>query len=77
MGEIFVRGPKSLETLQWLTSNDVSKLEDGDAQYSLLLNPSGGLVDDIIIYCLKKNEEYLVCVNASNADKDFSLDERK
>jgi aminomethyltransferase len=72
MGEVFVRGPKSLETLQWITSNDVSKLENGQAQYSLLLNHEGGMVDDIIVYCLRKNEEYLVCVNASNAEKDFA-----
>lgn len=72
MGEIRVRGPKSLETLQWLTSNDVSKLGAGQAQYSLLPNDQGGLVDDIIVYCLKPHEDYLVCVNASNTDKDFA-----
>lgn len=71
MGEIFFDGPKALETLQWLTTNDVSKLEVGQAQYSLLPNDRGGLVDDIIVYCMKKNESYLVCVNASNKDKDF------
>src|SRR5438270_2707284 len=71
MGEVFVRGPKALESLQWLTSNDVSKLENGQAQYSLLLNPEGGMVDDIIVYCIEKAKNYLVCVNASNADKDF------
>lgn len=71
MGEIFFRGPKALESLQWLTSNDVSKLNMGEAQYSLLPNFDGGLVDDIFVYCLKKNEEYLVCVNASNIEKDF------
>ncbi len=71
MGEIFVRGPKSLETLQWLTSNDVSKLQAGQAHYSLLTNPKGGIVDDIIIYCLAPASEYLVCVNAANIDKDF------
>lgn len=72
MGEIRVKGAKALSTLQWLTTNDVSQLNDGDAQYSLLPNLSGGLVDDIIIYCIKKNEDYLICVNASNKDKDFS-----
>ncbi|HEX4925397.1 MAG TPA: glycine cleavage system aminomethyltransferase GcvT [Bdellovibrionales bacterium] len=71
MGEIWVRGPKSLETLQWLTSNDVSKLEANKAQYSLLTNEKGGIVDDIYVYCLKPNELYLVCVNAANVDKDF------
>jgi aminomethyltransferase len=71
MGEIFFNGPKALESLQWLTSNDVSLLNPGDAQYSLLLNKEGGLVDDILVYCIEKNQNYLVCVNASNIEKDF------
>src|SRR5258708_7656915 len=61
MDEVFVSGPKASETLQWLTSNDVSKLENGNAQYSLLLNPKGGLVDDVIVYCISKNSVYMVC----------------
>src|SRR4051812_4674993 len=52
MGEIRVKGPKAVETLQWLTTNDVAKLESGHAQYSLLPNEQGGIVDDIIVYCL-------------------------
>lgn len=72
MGEIRVKGPKAVETLQWLTTNDVSKLNDGQAQYGLLPNEQGGLVDDLFIYCLKKDLDYLVCVNASNKDKDFA-----
>src|SRR3989338_813591 len=72
MGEIRVKGPKALETLQWLTTNDVSKLDRGQAQYGLLPNDQGGLVDDIFVYCLEKNADYLVCVNASNTDKDFA-----
>lgn len=72
MGEIRVKGPKALETLEWLTTNQVSKLEEGQAQYSLLPNEDGGLVDDIYIYCLKKNSDYLVCVNAANDDKDWA-----
>ena len=71
MGEIRVQGPKSLETLEWLTTNRVSKLQAGEAHYSLLPNDQGGLVDDIIVYCVAPNEDYLVCVNASNKDKDF------
>ncbi|MEK6627881.1 MAG: hypothetical protein AABY53_04595 [Bdellovibrionota bacterium] len=47
MGEIRVKGPKAVETLQWLATNDVSLLENGQAQYSLLPNNEGGLVDDI------------------------------
>jgi len=72
MGEIRVKGPKAVETLQWLTTNDVAKLEKGQAQYGLLPNDKGGLVDDLFIYCLDKNADYLVCVNASNKDKDFA-----
>lgn len=71
MGEVRIKGPKALETVQWLTTNDVAKLEPGEAQYSLLPNETGGLVDDLIVYCIKKNEEYFLCVNASNKDKDF------
>ncbi|MGE3975706.1 MAG: glycine cleavage system aminomethyltransferase GcvT [Bdellovibrionales bacterium] len=69
MGEIWFRGPKALESLQWLTTNDVSKLKPGMAHYSLLPNDKGGLVDDIIIYCTKE-QEYMVCVNAANIEKD-------
>lgn len=72
MGEIRFKGPKALESLEWLTTNDVSKLNPGEAQYSLLPNDQGGLVDDIYVYCLEKNADYLVCVNAANKDKDFA-----
>jgi len=72
MGEIRVSGPKALETLQWTTTNDVSKLKACEAQYSLFPNETGGLVDDLIVYCVLPNQEYLLCVNASNADKDFA-----
>lgn len=71
MGEIFVRGPKALETLEWVTTNHVGKLNAGEAQYSLFCNEKGGIVDDLIVYCIKPKEEYLLCVNASNTDKDF------
>lgn len=73
MGEFRVRGSKSLETLQWITTNDVSKLSAGEAQYSLFPNSQGGLVDDLIVYCVKPGEEYLLCVNAANIDKDFAF----
>lgn len=72
MGEIRFKGPQALATLQWLTTNDVSQLKNGQAQYSLLPNAQGGLVDDIIVYCVQENADYLVCVNASNKDKDFA-----
>ncbi|HRK07141.1 MAG TPA: glycine cleavage system aminomethyltransferase GcvT [Pseudobdellovibrionaceae bacterium] len=72
MGEFRVTGPEALASLQWLTTNDVSKLAAGQAQYSLLPNASGGLVDDLYVYCIKPGEEYLLCVNAANVDKDFA-----
>ena len=71
MGEFFVRGPKALETVQWLTSNDASVLKAGEAQYSLLPNADGGLVDDLYVYCIEPNENYLLCVNAANIEKDW------
>lgn len=71
MGEIRVKGANALATLEWLTTNHVTKLAKGQAHYSLLPNHEGGLVDDIIIYCLEPNADYLVCVNASNKDKDY------
>lgn len=70
MGEIFIRGDKALETVEWMTTNQVSRLDEGQAQYTLLLNKKGGVVDDLIVYCLKKRREYLICVNASNIEKD-------
>lgn len=72
MGEIRVQGPKALLSLEWLTSNEVKKLKKGDAQYSLLTNEEGGIVDDIIIYCIEPEEDYLICVNAANLAKDLA-----
>ncbi len=70
MGEITVRGPQALELLQKATCNDVASLSDGRAQYTGLLLPTGGFVDDILIYRLAA-DDYFVVVNASNSDKDF------
>lgn len=72
MGEIRVKGPKALETLEWTTTNEVAKLGAGEAQYSLFPNETGGIVDDLIIYCIRPNDEYFLCVNASNVEKDFA-----
>lgn len=70
MGEVFVEGPRAERLLQSLTCNDLSKITDGRAQYSALTNAEGGVVDDIIIYRFNA-ERFLVCVNASNAERDF------
>jgi aminomethyltransferase len=71
MGEFIVSGPQALEFLQFVTVNDVSKLKPGRAQYSMLPNESGGLVDDIYVYRLSE-DRFLVVVNASNIEKDFA-----
>ncbi|MCF0172527.1 MAG: glycine cleavage system aminomethyltransferase GcvT [Bacteroidales bacterium] len=71
MGEIFVYGPNATGLLQYITSNDVSVLFPGKAQYSCLPNGKGGIVDDIIVYCFGP-EKYLLAVNAANTDKDWN-----
>lgn len=72
MGEFVLRGAKALDLIQRTTSNDASKLVAGKAQYSCLPNDNGGIVDDLIVYCIKENEEYLLVVNASNIEKDWN-----
>jgi aminomethyltransferase len=71
MGEFTLKGPDALDLIQRVTSNDASKLVDGQAQYSCLPNETGGIVDDLIIYKVKDND-YLVVVNASNIEKDWN-----
>src|SRR3954465_5809916 len=77
MGEIEVEGPTARDLLQSMLSNDVDKLEPGDAQYTLLTNDAGGIVDDLIVYRLDEHR-YLVVANASNADAVYrSLKDRE
>ncbi|HEY0652868.1 MAG TPA: glycine cleavage system aminomethyltransferase GcvT [Chryseosolibacter sp.] len=71
MGEFTVKGPNALDLIQRVTSNDASKLVDGQAQYSCLPNENGGIVDDLIVYKIKDND-YLLVVNAGNIDKDWN-----
>ena len=66
MGEIEVEGPTARDLLQATLSNDVDKLEPGDAQYTLVTNEQGGIIDDVILYRLD-GHRYLVVANASNA----------
>ncbi len=78
MGEFIVRGKEALDLLQLVTSNDVSKLKIGDAQYSCLPNKSGGIVDDLLVYrlsednCSEGEQAYMLVVNASNIEKDWN-----
>lgn len=72
MGEFILKGPKALDLIQRVTSNDASKLTAGKAQYSCLPNETGGIVDDLIVYCLEENASYMLVVNASNIEKDWN-----
>ncbi len=71
MGQVLVHGPGALEAVQWLSSRDATALSDGEAQYGVLCNEAGGIVDDIFVYRLSP-EQYLIVVNASNRTKDLA-----
>lgn len=70
MGEFMITGPGALDLIQKVTSNDASKIMDGQAQYSCFPNDKGGIVDDLIVYRFDA-EEYMLVVNASNIEKDW------
>src|SRR3954469_23561317 len=77
MGELEVEGPRAVDLLQATLSNDLARLEPGDAQYTLLTNERGGIVDDLIVYKLDEFR-FLLIVNASNRNTDFAwLKERE
>lgn len=80
MGEFIVRGAGARDLVQYVTSNDVDRLEPGQAQYSCLPRPEGGIVDDLLVYRLPANPAmgaddghpaYMLVVNASNIQKDW------
>jgi aminomethyltransferase len=70
MGEVFVRGENAIAAVNALVTNDVSKLVDGQALYTIMCYPDGGCVDDLIVYRLSQRE-VLICVNAGNRAKDY------
>ena len=71
MGEFVLKGPDALDLIQRVTSNDASKLRNGMAQYSCFPNNNGGIVDDLLVYCIEENKVYMLVVNASNIEKDW------
>ena len=71
MGEIWVKGPRALDLLRYVGSNDAASLYDGKIQYSCLPNGRGGIVDDILVYRIDA-ETYLLVVNAANVEKDWN-----
>jgi aminomethyltransferase len=72
MGEFVLKGPGALDLIQRVTSNDAAKLFAGKVQYSCLPNDKGGIVDDLLVYCLEENKAYMLVVNASNIEKDWN-----
>lgn len=70
MGEFFIEGQGAARFLQYILTNDVTRLAVGQAQYSLLLNEKAGIIDDLIVYRIA-NDRFLLCVNAANIDKDW------
>ncbi|MEX2380851.1 MAG: glycine cleavage system aminomethyltransferase GcvT [Opitutales bacterium] len=70
MGELTITGPDAMRFLNYLLPNDISRINDGQALYSPMCDPSGGVVDDLIVY--RRGEgDFFLCVNASNTQKDF------
>jgi aminomethyltransferase len=72
MGEFILKGEHALDLIQRVTTNDASKLAKGSAQYSALTNEKGGIVDDLIVYCLEPDKAYMLVVNAANIQKDWN-----
>lgn len=72
MGEFILKGADALDLIQRVTTNDASKLVAGKAQYSCLPNKEGGIVDDLLVYCIEENKVYMLVVNASNIEKDWN-----
>src|ERR1700712_3563361 len=66
MGEFIIKGPQALDLIQRITTNDASRLSPGKAQYSCMPNTEGGIVDDLLVYCLEENNVYMLVVNAGN-----------
>lgn len=71
MGEFFLKGSGALDLIQRVSTNDASKLTPGKVQYSCMPNETGGIIDDLLIYCLGE-EDYMLVVNASNMEKDWN-----
>jgi aminomethyltransferase len=72
MAEFILKGENALDLIQRVTTNDASKLTAGKAQYSCFTNDNGGIVDDLIVYCVEENKVYMIVVNASNIEKDWN-----
>ena len=72
MGEFMLKGPNALDLIQRIATNDATKLTAGKAQYSCMPNMEGGIVDDLLVYCIEENNVYMLVVNAGNIEKDWN-----
>src|SRR5690606_25739752 len=72
MAQFILKGENALDLIQRVTTNDASKLKTGQAQYSCFPNQKGGIVDDLLVYCIEENKVYMLVVNASNIEKDWN-----
>lgn len=72
MGEFYINGPEALELIQYISVNDASKLAPGKAQYTCMCYEDGGIVDDMIVYRLFADNEYMLVVNGANVEKDLN-----
>ena len=72
MGEFIIKGEHALDLIQRVTSNDATKLTNGKAQYSCFPNENGGIIDDLLVYCIEENKVYMLVVNAGNIEKDWN-----
>jgi len=72
MGEFIIRGQQALDLVQLVTTNDAAKLSDGQAQYSCMTNELGGVLDDLIVYCIEQQKVYMLVVNAANIEADLA-----
>lgn len=70
MGEIIIKGPEALEFLNYVLTNNLDKVSNNQAIYSLMCNEDGGVIDDLIVYRIS-SDEFFLCVNASNVENDF------
>lgn len=72
MGEFIIKGNGALPLIQYVTTNDASKLSNGMAQYSCFTNEQGGIIDDLLVYCIETGKTYMLVVNAANIEKDWN-----
>lgn len=72
MGEFILKGEHALDLIQRVTTNDAARIKAGQAQYNCMTNENGGIIDDLLVYCIEENKVYMLVVNAANIEKDWN-----